>query len=110
MIDELAVLGVLFAAVALISCLSVSDKRTIRRMPRALWVLVIMLIPLVGPVAWFVFGRPRKPLSAPSGWRVAAGLPERPRPPAPDDDPDFLRSLEPPGREPERRPDPGTDE
>ena len=111
MIDELAVLGVLFAAVALISCLSVSDKRTIRRLPRALWVLVIVLVPLVGPVAWFWFGRPRKPLTPRSGWRPAVGLPERPRPSAPDDDPDFLRSLAPPSRErPERRPDSGTDE
>jgi Phospholipase_D-nuclease N-terminal len=112
-IDELAVIGVLFAAVALISCLSVGDKRTIRRMPRALWVLVIVLVPLVGPVAWFAFGRPRKPLTLRSGWRVAVGRPEQPRPPAPDDDPDFLRSLDPPGRGPERRdrrPDPGTDE
>jgi hypothetical protein len=109
-IDELAVLGVLFAAVALISCLSVSDKRTIRRLPRALWVLVIVLVPLIGPVAWFVLGRPRKPLSTGSGWRVKAGLPEQPRPPAPDDDPDFLRSLDPPRHRPERRPDPGSDD
>jgi Phospholipase_D-nuclease N-terminal len=105
-IDELAVIGVLFAAVALISCLSVSDKRTIRRLPRALWVLVIVLVPLVGPVAWFGLGRPRKPLRLRPGWRVTVGLPDQPRTPAPDDDPDFLRSLDPPRRDrPESRPD-----
>lgn len=106
-------LGVLLAAIALISCLSVSDKTMIRRMPRGLWVLVILLVPLAGPVAWFGLGRPRKPLTLSSGWRVAVGLPEQPRPPAPDDDPDFLRSLKPPPRgpeRPERRPDPGTEE
>jgi hypothetical protein len=98
-VDELALVGVLFAAVALISCLSVSDKRAIRRMPRALWVMVILLVPLAGPVAWFLSGRPRATGAPRSGWRVAVGLPKRPRPPAPDDDPDFLRSIE------RRRPD-----
>jgi hypothetical protein len=95
-VDELALASVLLSAVALISCLSVKDKRVIRRMPRALWVITILLVPLAGSITWFLLGRPRT-LGAPrTVWRVAVGLPEPPRPRAPDDDPDFLRSLDRP--------------
>lgn len=84
---------VLLGAVALISCLSVQNKRTIRTMPRALWLATILLVPIAGPLAWFLAGRPY-PLTRKPGWR----LPHRrfdPRPPpAPDDDTDFLRSLD----------------
>ena len=71
---------------ALISCLS-ADR--VRAMPRLLWVLVIFLIPLLGPVAYFVWGRPLPP--------PREGSPPRrgtPRPSSPDDDPDFLRSVD----------------
>lgn len=89
----LSVASVLFAAVALISCLSVEDKRTIRGLPRFAWVIAILLLPLVGGIAWFLFGRPRPTRGQASRWRPASGAQEPPRRRAPDDDPDFLRSL-----------------
>ena len=46
MVDEVVLASLLFAAIALISCLSMEDKRTIRRLPRSLWVLLILLAPL----------------------------------------------------------------
>jgi hypothetical protein len=92
-VDELALASLLFAAIALISCLSVEDKRTIRRMPRSLWVLVILLLPLAGPITWFLAGRPPTIRAARTGWRAIRGSPEPP-PQAPDDDPEFLRSLD----------------
>jgi hypothetical protein len=101
-VDELALAGILFAAIALISCLSVADKRVIRRLPRALWVAVILLVPLAGPVAWFVAGRPIRTGPDRPVWRALRGLDQPPRLPAPDDDPDFLRSLGAPGTD---RPD-----
>lgn len=89
----LALAGVLLAALALISCLSVEDRRQIRGLPRGVWVLVILLVPLAGPASWFWLGRP-KPVSGFGGsWRTATGFREPPRPRAPDDDPDFLRSI-----------------
>lgn len=97
MVDELALAGVLLAALALISCLSVERRATIRRMPRAAWVAAILLIPLGGPVAWFLLGRPRTIGPRRTAWRVVARRPEPPRPRAPEDDPDFLRSLDQPG-------------
>jgi hypothetical protein len=89
-IDELALVHVLLGAIALISCLSVANKRTIRTMPRSLWVATILLVPVAGPVAWFLAGRPY-PLTRSRRWPCRR-FPDPP--PAPDDDADFLRSLD----------------
>ena len=43
---------------ALISCLA---AERVRALPRALWVLFIVVIPLVGPISYFVWGRPVSP-------------------------------------------------
>jgi hypothetical protein len=89
----LSLASVLLAALALISCLSIEDKRQIRGLPRLAWVVVILLLPLAGAIAWFVYGRPQPAGKARPGWRPAGGLLEPPRRRAPDDDPEFLRSL-----------------
>lgn len=78
---------VVCAALALISCLS-AEKGSVRAMPRAVWVTVILLVPLIGWLAWFFAGRPL-PQRRPGG---PAARPGR-GPVAPDDDPDFLRTL-----------------
>lgn len=86
---------IFLAVVALISCLS-AEEGEIRALPRLVWVLIILFFPLVGSIAWFLAGRP-VPEGAPSGgWRVGGGFPEpkRSRPVAPDDDPEFLKSLD----------------
>jgi hypothetical protein len=71
---------------ALISCLSVERVRTL---PRALWVVLIVVIPLVGPIAYFVWGRPASPPLEGSLVRRVAH-----RPSSPDDDPEFLRTVD----------------
>jgi hypothetical protein len=104
LIPLLFLVEVALVAVALISCLSAEDDE-IRTVPRFGWVLIILFFPLVGAVAWFAAGRP-VPANAVTpqlgtglgtGFRAAART-ERPRPHrrpvAPDDDPDFLRSLD----------------
>lgn len=90
----LSLVGVLLAALALISCLSIEDKRQIRGMPRFAWVILILLVPLAGAVAWFGYGRPRPAGRARSGWRPVGGPLEPPKRRAPDDDPEFLQSLD----------------
>jgi hypothetical protein len=82
---------------ALISCLS-TEEREIRALPRIAWVLIILFFPLVGSIAWFVAGRASAAAPPAKTWRTGGGFPERerPRPMAPDDDPEFLRSLNPP--------------
>lgn len=88
----LFVVQVVIAALALIGCLS-AEKHEIRALPRFVWVLVILLVPLLGAIGWFVAGRPvRTDGSARPG-------PSRRRPVAPDDNPDFLKSLADPTRQ-----------
>jgi hypothetical protein len=93
MIDEVALLSVFLSAAALISCLSVEKKRTIRRLPRALWVVVILLLPIAGATAWFLAGRPYA-LTRKAGWWFRRSRAALPRPQAPDDDTDFLQELD----------------
>ncbi|MGI5145002.1 PLD nuclease N-terminal domain-containing protein [Plantactinospora sp. CA-294935] len=88
----LAIGQLILAVVALISCLS-AENDEIRALPRFAWVLIILFFPLVGSIAWFVAGRPVSPERPAAGGRPAGG-PDRRPPLAPDDDPEFLRSLD----------------
>jgi hypothetical protein len=77
--------GIGVTVYALIDCLRTED-RDVRVFPRAVWVLVILVVVLLGPLAWLATGRDR---GAPStGGRTVRG------PVPPDDDPEFLRNLE----------------
>lgn len=58
-----------------------TDRSRVRAMPKVLWVLVIVLLPVIGVVLWFMLGKARS-----SGFG-------RTRTVAPDDDPDFLRKM-----------------
>jgi hypothetical protein len=81
--------------IALIDCLS-SDESDIRALPKVVWVFIILLFSPVGPIVWFVAGRPQKTAPRPGVWTPGAGFPEASRPRrqvAPDDDPEFLRGL-----------------
>lgn len=72
---------VTFSVWALIDVLQTPDLR-VRVLAKPLWSLVV-LVPVLGPAAWFLQGRTSEPS------RVQA----EPRPLAPDDDPEFLRKL-----------------
>ncbi len=89
-------LGLVFAVLALISCLSAED-REVRGLPRIGWVLVILLFPLIGSLVYYFAGRPVKATPAQGTWRPGSGFPEATRPKpvlAPDDDPEFLRKID----------------
>ncbi|MGH3314370.1 MAG: PLD nuclease N-terminal domain-containing protein [Streptomyces sp.] len=87
---------------AFIECLNTPEKE-VRKLPKVVWVIIILLFGqvLVGPVAWFVAGRPRK--NAPYG----ATRPHERRWVAPDDNPDFLKSINDDERERDRERDRG---
>lgn len=83
----------------LIDCIQ-TPEGSARNLPKTAWVFVIILIPIAGPVAWLVAGRPAKKQgsrSVPWPSTQTAGFPEyeRPAPPrGPDDDPEFLAAVE----------------
>jgi len=77
----------------LIDCIQ-ADPAAVRNLPRWAWIVLILLFPLVGGIAWLVVGRPARPVpgAAPlDGFPVGPRAPRRPV--APDDDDDFLRTL-----------------
>ncbi|WP_349827261.1 PLD nuclease N-terminal domain-containing protein [Brevibacterium litoralis] len=59
------------------------DRTYIKVMPKPAWVLVILFVPVIGLVLWYLFGRS----SFPGGGTRRSG------PTAPDDDPEFLARL-----------------
>ncbi len=70
---------------ALVDCIQTEESRQ-RNLPKVLWLLLILLFPVVGPVCWFLAGR-----SGPARRGRPGNRPPYPR--GPDDDPDFLRNL-----------------
>jgi hypothetical protein len=68
-----------------------SPSPYVRNLPKWLWLAVALLIPVLGPISWLIFGRP--PSSAFGGSGVI-GLRGRRAPAAPDDDSKFLRQLD----------------
>ncbi|MGV9766917.1 PLD nuclease N-terminal domain-containing protein [Micromonospora tulbaghiae] len=83
---------IVLAVCALISCLS-ADEEKVKALPRMIWVLIILFFPLVGSIAWFLVGRERPAGTAGVTGTARPAAPAR-RPLAPDDDPEFLASLD----------------
>jgi hypothetical protein len=73
---------------ALFSCVQTRSE-DVPYLPKLVWLVLIVFVPFAGPIVWLLMSR-------------NAGRPERPvrraptsgRPVAPDDDPDFLATLE----------------
>ncbi|MFF4523986.1 PLD nuclease N-terminal domain-containing protein [Streptomyces bluensis] len=76
---------------AFIDCIT-TQEQDVRHIPKPLWAILILLFPLVGSVSWLIVGRDR---SSTAG-RLGGGSSRGPRGGwvAPDDNPDFLRSLD----------------
>lgn len=62
-----------------------TPRSEVRSLPKALWLVIVILLPIVGGVLWWFFGR--SPRTGGSRWR-------RRSPVAPDDDPRFLKQLD----------------
>ena len=78
---------------ALIDCIQTPEHEA-RNLPKLAWILLIVVAPIAGALAWLFAGRPRgapveygRP-AHPSGSSARAG-----RPVGPDDDPQFLDQL-----------------
>lgn len=118
---------------AVVDCLN-ADEEDRRGLPTGLWLILIIMLPIFGPVSWYLLsssqrrarlaaGGPAHPRPTTGSTGPAYGRPaprqQRPaRPVAPDDDPEFLWKLEQerrraareegtgkPGDKPQPRPD-----
>ncbi|MFT4299233.1 MAG: PLDc N-terminal domain-containing protein [Aeromicrobium sp.] len=77
----LVAVGVVLVIYAFFDALATPSAR-IRLLPKALWVVVIVCLPVLGAVGWLLLGTRRLRLGA-----------DRRPPRGPDDDPDYLRGL-----------------
>ena len=100
-------LAVAVIVFALIDCARTPEERMPARIPKAIWIILILFLPVIGALGWIVLAR----MAAGSGARGAAGgapsggpAGRRPSsgPVAPDDDPEFLARLEADRRRRER--------
>lgn len=77
---------------AFIDCLNTPEQE-VRHLPKVVWVIIVLLFGevLIGPIAWLVAGRARRApgASTPSEWHRD----HRSEWVAPDDNPDFLKTL-----------------
>lgn len=75
---------------ALAECVQ-SDDQERAGLHKGIWIVLIVIFPLAGSIAWLVVSRSHRTARRPrSGWGPA--MP--PAPTAPDDDPEFLWRLE----------------
>ncbi|MEV0800450.1 PLD nuclease N-terminal domain-containing protein [Kribbella sp. NPDC050281] len=74
---------------ALFSCIQTPDEE-VPHLPKLVWIVLIVFVPFVGPIVWLLMSRTQ------GSRREVTGRPPRPsaRPVAPDDDPDFLKTLD----------------
>ena len=88
---------------ALLDCARTPEELMPARMPKVVWIVLIVFVVGIGPIAWIIVSRvkaaeERGGVVEPTVWSSKEGTqfrrPERPRPVAPDDDPEFLFRLE----------------
>lgn len=80
MVKVLLVIAIVMLTIYCTVEVAQARKYEVRSLPRWLWAFAVICVPVVGPVSWLAFGRPRR------------GKPSIP-PRAPDDDEDFLRGI-----------------
>jgi hypothetical protein len=66
---------------AFIDCIT-TEERDVRYIPKPLWAVLVLLFPVVGSISWLLVGRKRAPAAETRHSWVA-----------PDDNPEFLKSL-----------------
>jgi hypothetical protein len=78
----LGVAAVIFTIYAVADC-AFFDRSRIRGLRRGWWIVVILFVPIIGGLLWFIIGRGRATRVGPSRGGTVA----------PDDDAEFLRRL-----------------
>lgn len=88
------IVAVVLLVYTAIECVQ-SDRYAVRNLSKGAWLVVIVLLPVIGPIAWLIAGRPQRP--GPHPWsppqRTSTPGPGR-APLGPDDDPEFLAGIQ----------------
>ena len=109
MFRALAVIAAFALLVYALADFATSDERDRGGIPGWLWVVIIIVLPYFGPIAWIAFSRSRRGQAVLPGAPSAGNGPKARRRPsgpvAPDDDPEFLWRL---AREQQRQGRPAT--
>ncbi|MFG3504813.1 PLD nuclease N-terminal domain-containing protein [Streptomyces sp. NPDC047821] len=74
---------------AFIDCLNTPEDEA-KHLPKVAWIFIILLFWIVGPIVWLAAGKLRH---APAGGRTPSEWHRNHRWVAPDDNPEFLKSL-----------------
>ncbi|MFF4320905.1 PLD nuclease N-terminal domain-containing protein [Streptomyces sp. NPDC001568] len=72
---------------AFVDCLNTPEEE-VKALPKGVWVIIILLFSIVGPLVWLFAGKKRSAVGGAGGGRS-----RRNQWVAPDDNPDFLKSL-----------------
>ncbi len=96
----LALATVALSVYAIVDCVTTPSSR-MNHLPKPVWLLLVIVLPIAGPVAWLVLGKnrsePGRRVGIAAGERSGPGASGRAhptRPIAPDDDAEFLAQLE----------------
>lgn len=73
-----------------IDCLNTPEEE-VKHLPKVIWVIIILLFSIVGPVVWLFAGKKRSAVGGGGGF--GGGRARRTQWVAPDDNPEFLKSL-----------------
>ncbi len=73
-----------------------SEATIVRNLPKLVWLLIVIIVPGVGSIAWLILGRPRGAALTPGAtWsRPQAQTRSAPGPVGPEDSPHFLKSID----------------
>ena len=63
-----------------------TEESRIRTLPKVMWIVVMLVIPIIGPILWLILGRPEGQTENRQSFRR--------QPMAPDDDARFLEELQ----------------
>lgn len=109
----LVIASIALTIYALADCVTTDESRC-QRLPKIIWVLLIVFVPWIGPIVWLLIGKDRKQPGAtglnaefqdyfsPTARAARRAKKQPKRPLAPDEDPEFLAQLDKQIRE-ERR-------
>ena len=72
-----------------------SEPELVRNLPKLVWLLIVIIVPDVGSIAWLILGRPRGAALAPGAtWSRPPRAQRTPGPVGPEDSPHFLKSID----------------